>query len=114
MSIQDHQKNARLHETIAKLSAEVPVSPATELDELVKRWRESDDIHGGICTNPDLCCHGVCADELECVTASFTARVRLKEARFWHPQKVGVGHICSGCNRILELERAAQDTEHKC
>lgn len=35
------------------------------LKGLIHKWRKEDDLNGGLCRNVNLCCHGVCAHELE-------------------------------------------------
>jgi hypothetical protein len=60
--------------------------------------------------------------KLMSLLASFAARVRLEEARWWHEQiHWHPSEVCNAfveprepkCQRIVELERAAQDKEHK-
>lgn len=40
---------------------------------LLAKWKKEDDVHGGTCTNPEMCCHGVCADELEATLRAIRA-----------------------------------------
>jgi hypothetical protein len=39
----------------------------------IEEWKQQDDTRGGACGNTDLCCHGVCIDELAALLAAHPA-----------------------------------------
>jgi len=116
-------------------SVEPAPSQTIELDELIAKWRENSAIYAtrydeeskrnrhiiaaqqGALATAFKCC----ADELERIAASFAARVRLSEAKWWehlvgavepnHPE--GRSETCMYCEHIVELERAAQGKEQQ-
>ena len=91
--------------------------------DLIKNWRNQDETIGGSCENPNFCCHGICADELEALLAEpqeapivFDLRSHLVHQREWSEQTFGPGERAKGVvehirKELREIEENPSDLE---